>query len=93
MVKMIELEGYGVSYSQLIVGSKILIGKLQSEGLQFAITGIGLRKAERELLGYKKFKINGPISLYIGKLIFTYDKKGYMHHIRKMNIVNELKLI
>ncbi len=37
MVKMIELEGYGVSYSQLIVGSKILIGKLQSEGLQLQV--------------------------------------------------------
>lgn len=93
MIKQVRVDGYGLKYSNIVLGQNIIVGKVLSEERQYGITGLGLKKFEREILGYEKFKIADTVNLYLGRIILTFHKKGYKHLFRKMEIVGEKKYL
>jgi len=84
-------DGYCES-KDIIIGDKLMISKGQYEGLQFSITGLGLKKFEREIFESKFLQIGNVVNIYIGKLIISYDKRGYMEHLSHCKIDWEMKL-
>lgn len=79
--------------TDLIIGKYIMLSKLQAEGLQFSISGLGLTKAEREIFNCKRFEIRNVINIYIGKLIISFDRRGYKRHMRNVNITYDQPLL
>ncbi|WP_346938122.1 hypothetical protein [uncultured Clostridium sp.] len=84
-------EGY-LESKDIIIGNKIMLSKGLYEGLQFGINGLGLRKFEREIFESKFLHVNNVVNIYIGKLIISYDRRGYKEHLSHCNIDWEMKL-
>lgn len=76
----------------LVLNNNLFMEIGQYEGFIFDIVGLGLTKSERELLDRKLFQRGNFINIYLGKLIITYDKRGYMENLSSVNIDWELKL-
>lgn len=79
--------------TELVIGNHIMFSKLQAEGLQFSISGLGLTKAEREIFNCKRFKMLNTVNIYIGKLIITFDRRGYKDHMRSVKITYDQPLL
>ncbi len=67
---------------------KILLFIGQYEGLQFSISGLGLCKWEKELSCE-----SNVINIYLGKLIISYNKKGYLDSLKNVDIQWEMPLL
>lgn len=77
---------------EIIIGKNTLVSIGQYDGLQFNISGLGLTKCEREFFGDKFLHIDNIVNIYIGKLIISYDKRGYKDHLSSVNIEWEMQL-
>ena len=73
-------EGY-CENKNIVIGNNIMISKGLYEGLQFSITGLGLKKFEREIFESKFLKVGNVVNIYIGKIIISYEKRGYKEHL------------
>lgn len=78
--------------TDLVIGNKIILGKLQSDKPQFSICGLGLTKAEREIFGGKRFQIKNVVNIYIGKLIISINRDGYKNHMKNVKITSDRPL-
>ncbi len=73
---------------EIVIGKKILLFIGQYEGLQFSISGLGLYKWEKE------FSCKSDIiNIYLGKLIISYNKKGYLDSLKNVDIQWEMPLL
>lgn len=88
IVQKLILVGFGLRYPIYVIGSKIIISKAIYEDWKFSIEGLNLYKAEREIFGGNKFEFSGILNIRIGRIILTYNRKGFMNHCRHMTIIN-----
>jgi len=92
-MKIVKLRFFDMpDWYEIVIGKKIMLAKLQCEGLQWSICGLGLTKAEREFFDSKFMKLKNIINIYLGKLIISYDKRGYREHCSSCDIVYEMPL-
>lgn len=77
----------------IVIGSKIMLARLQAKGWQWAIVGLGLNKAEREIFECKRFEFRGILNIYLGKLIISYNRDGYKSHMKNVTITADKVLV
>lgn len=77
----------------IVIGDKIMISRLLVKSWQWAIIGLGLSKAEREIFGGKRFESRGILNIYLGKLLISYNRDGYKDHMRAVTITANKVLI
>lgn len=69
-----------------IITKKFCLGMGFYKGLQFGISGLGLTKLERELFDTKFLEFTGIITLYLGKLVITYNRNGSYAQMKNVDI-------
>lgn len=92
IVKKLILVGYGLKYPIYVIGTKIIISKGLYKEWKFSVEGLNLTKIEREIFGGKLFKFRGILNIRIGRIILTYNKKGYLDQCKNMKIINSREL-
>ena len=78
---------------EIVIGNKIMITLLQPGCWSWGICGLGLTKAERVLFDSKRFEFGGILNIYLGKLLISYNRKGYKKHMRAVTITADRVLI
>ncbi|ACA47109.1 hypothetical protein HYH96_18275 [Clostridium botulinum] len=87
-MKILKWKDFGMEVKEIVIGKKILLFIGQYEGLQFSISGLGLYKCEKE------FSCKSDIiNIYLGKLIISYNKKGYLDSLKNVDIQWEMPLL
>nr|WP_242568296.1 hypothetical protein [Clostridium botulinum] len=87
-MKILKWKDFGMEVKEIVIGKKILLFIGQYEGLQFSISGLGLCKWEKELSCE-----SNVINIYLGKLIISYNKKGYLDSLKNVDIQWEMPLL
>lgn len=89
MIKVIDIEGYGLKYSCLVIGNRFIINKMFYDEFHFGLYGLGLNKLEREIFQQRFMEFRGILNFYIGRIIISYEKNGYKNAFKRMDIVKE----
>lgn len=63
---------------EILIGENTSISIGSYEGLQFSVCGLGLTKSEREFFDSSFLKIRNQVNIYLGKIIISYNPKGYI---------------
>lgn len=93
MIRRVKWEFYDMENTVLVIGGKVMVSKGLYADPVFSIVGLGLTKAEREFFGRKFLQRGNVITISIGKLIVSYNREGYKHHMRHVDIVSDKILV
>lgn len=78
--------------THLVIGEHVLIQKGLWSGYLFSLEGLGLSKAERKFFNAKFLQIRNVISLYLGCIVISIDKRGAKEHLSNVRIIKEIPL-
>ncbi|KEI94084.1 hypothetical protein N494_18350 (plasmid) [Clostridium botulinum A2B7 92] len=88
-MKILKWEFCEMKAKEIVIGKKIQLSIGQYEGLQFSISGLGLLSKWEKEFSCKSDIIN----IYLGKLIISYNKKGYLDSLKNVDIQWEMPLL
>jgi hypothetical protein len=89
MLKIIKWE-FGTEnkiYSTDLCGKKWMVSKGQWKGLMFSISGLGLSKAERDLLEIKFLQYRGHLTIYFFKWLLSWNSKGIEDILKYVHVI------
>lgn len=79
--------------TEIVLGNRIMLSRLQADNWQWGVIGLGLSKAERAIFDCKRFDFRGILNIYLGKWIVSYNRKGYKGHMKAVKITTDKVLI
>lgn len=97
-MELVTYNYYGNFITELKITDKVKFFKYIGKGLFFSISGLGLTKVERELVGSKFMKPQNRINIYMGKIGLTiditdkykdYEKEHYCYSRKVKNVLKD----
>lgn len=92
IIKVIKLRFSEDEWHEIVIGNRILLSRLKGDGMSWSISGLGLTKNERFIFQTRLFEFRNVLSIYLGKLIISYNRRGYKKHLSACDTVWEMSL-
>lgn len=91
-MRLITWQFSNINSKALAISEHVFVEQGKWDGLMFSVSGLGLRKFERDIFSSGFLEIKNIVNVYLGRVVISFDKRGFVEHYRSVKVINTQSL-